>query len=570
MSIIKPEYLTFDDLLQKRFFEIPNYQRAYSWVNKQREDLFDDISKIADWKDKDRHHFLATIVCLNKRDQYRNVGTDEYRKYEVVDGQQRLTTLIILLKSISKTLSSGNKDEKNEAKRLDNILIKDNGKIILLQTNHDSSNIFRNYIQKGTIPDKNKINTHTELNLCNAFSECEKFVDKWKKKKDVLLLLSMIKNRLGFIFYVLEDSGSVYSVFEVLNSRGLEVDWLDKCKSMLMGILFEKYEKEASHELISELHKLWTKIYRKLGVSQISGEEILKISSTLEIIEDQSKLIQPEEALEFFRRECSKNPKKIFTYTELLLDVAEILKELNADIKLKAVGKISQSRLLWTSIYLSKLKLEEKKYLIELWEKLSFTIYGIYRSDARYSVGDLVRLARIIHKNKSTLKSLEQEFKKISLDYPIANISEKLWEKNCYEYWSDELRYFFFKYEEYLNSNNGSKYNPAIWRDIWNNSPTRSIEHIFPQTPNKDWQGKLGKGKDVIENNKHRLGNLFLLPLDVNKRCAGKIFKEKKKIYKEQLINLKDEIIKCSDWNINEINKREKRLIEWAKITWGF
>lgn len=116
MSIIKPEFFTFDDLLQKRFFEIPNYQRAYSWLSKQREDLFKDISKILDWKDKERHHFLATIVCLNKRDQYKNVGTDEYRKYEVVDGQQRLTTLIILLKSISKSLSHGKKMKRMKLK----------------------------------------------------------------------------------------------------------------------------------------------------------------------------------------------------------------------------------------------------------------------------------------------------------------------------------------------------------------------------------------------------------------------------------------------------------------------
>lgn len=63
---------------------------------------------------------------------------------------------------------------------------------------------------------------------------------------------------------------------------------------------------------------------------------------------------------------------------------------------------------------------------------------------------------------------------------------------------------------------------------------------------------------------------MILLPIDVNKRCAGKKFKEKRKIYREQFINIKDEIIKCNDWNINEINKREKKLIECAKDTWKF
>ena len=53
-------------------------------------------------------------------------------------------------------------------------------------------------------------------------------------------LVILLKSKLYFILHVIDDEGSVYTVFEVLNSRGLEVDWLDKCKSMLMGIAFEK------------------------------------------------------------------------------------------------------------------------------------------------------------------------------------------------------------------------------------------------------------------------------------------------------------------------------------------
>ena len=60
-------------------------------------------------------------------------------------------------------------------------------------------------------------------------------------------MLRILRNRLGFIFYVLDDEGSVYTVFEVLNSRGLEVDWLDKSKSMLMGIAFEKFKGREQH-----------------------------------------------------------------------------------------------------------------------------------------------------------------------------------------------------------------------------------------------------------------------------------------------------------------------------------
>lgn len=571
MSIIKPEYLTFDDLLQKKFFEIPNYQRAYSWGKKQRKDLFADIVKILNWKDPDRHHFLATIVCLNKKDQHKSLGTDEYKKYEVVDGQQRLTTLIILLKAISIIIKPGKKEEKIEAEAIDRILIKNNGKILLLQTNHDNSNIFRKYLENGIKPDENSIKTHTELNLLNAFNECENFVSNWKNNSSVIQLLKILKNRLGLIFYVLEDSGSVYSVFEVLNSRGLEVDWLDKCKSMLMGILFDNYKKDASIEHINELHKMWTKIYRAIGVTQISGEDILKISATLKINKPQSKLMQPEDALEYIREECNSQPKNIFVFTELILNVTEKLNDLNNESKLKTIAKISQSRLLWTSIHLSNLKQEDKNKLIELWEKLSFIIFGIYRSDARYAVGDFVKLSRKIYRNKTKkdFANFKNQIKIISKDYPIVNYKAELSKKNCYEHWKDNLRYFFFKYEEFLNKNNNTPSNKAVWTEIWNNSPVKSIEHIYPQETNKNWQGKLGKGKDVIENNKHRLGNLFLLPINVNSSCAGKSFIEKKKIYKKQLINLKDEIVKCKDWNIKEIDKRENKLIEWAMKTWS-
>ena len=80
--MIKPDYLTFDSLLQKRLFRVPEYQRAYSWGLQQRNDLFFDITKLQ----------------TNKKEE---VGVDEYGVFSIVDGQQRLTTLIIILKAFN-------------------------------------------------------------------------------------------------------------------------------------------------------------------------------------------------------------------------------------------------------------------------------------------------------------------------------------------------------------------------------------------------------------------------------------------------------------------------------------
>ena len=62
--MIEPNYLTIDELLAKRLFRIPDYQRAYSWKKSQRDDLFKDIQKLRDSNDPERSHFLATIVLM--------------------------------------------------------------------------------------------------------------------------------------------------------------------------------------------------------------------------------------------------------------------------------------------------------------------------------------------------------------------------------------------------------------------------------------------------------------------------------------------------------------------------
>ena len=96
---LKPEYLPLIKVLEKRLFAIQDYQRAYSWKTQQRKELFRDIEKILYGSELSQHHFMATIVCL-QTNQTEEIGTDELERLDIVDGQQRLTTLIILLKAM--------------------------------------------------------------------------------------------------------------------------------------------------------------------------------------------------------------------------------------------------------------------------------------------------------------------------------------------------------------------------------------------------------------------------------------------------------------------------------------
>jgi len=245
--MIQPEFKSLIVILSDKLFNIPEYQRHYSWQTKQREELFEDIKKlqVARGKYDERVHFMATIVCLKTKDK-KQVGSNTFFVYDVVDGQQRLTTLVILLKAISLKLTAVGQVE--EAKELDKLLIKDDGQLIILQNNHDNRLILRNYLSRGKKPQKPSIVTAADKNILQAIEDCDKFVNS---HSDVIEILTIIKNSLYFIFHSLEDKGAVYTIFEVLNSRGLDVDWLDKCKSLLMGLLYESGSSSQNNDIFS-------------------------------------------------------------------------------------------------------------------------------------------------------------------------------------------------------------------------------------------------------------------------------------------------------------------------------
>jgi hypothetical protein len=564
---IKPDYLTLDGLLQKRLFRIPEYQRAYSWEKKQRDDLFGDIKKLLDY-DADRHHFMATIVCLDTKAK-EEIGADEFHVFYVVDGQQRLTTLIIMLKAIAKVLSNQHDDHNiKEANKLNETLVKGDQRLILLQMNHDASAIFRNYLKDGFVPRRDSLQTAAEKNLLEAFEECEDFVAGWANGP--LALLRIIKNRLDFIFYVIEDEGAVYTIFEVLNSRGLEVDWLDKCKSMLMGIAFEKFKQTAGQEHIQELHKRWSNIYRTVGLRKLPGHEILRFPATLRYQESQSRIMSSEDAIEFFRSYCQTNPERLIDVSEEFVEITDKLDKLYANARWRAVTDIAHARLLAIAIMLNgSIDVQDKAEILGHWENITFRIFGLGKKDARTKVGDYTRLAHEILNNKMSKKDIISKIDALA-DVKVEEVLEQLRGSDCYDGWDNkDLLYFFYRYEEYLAAQAGASVSKETWEQIWSTSPAKTIEHIYPQTPGEEWKGKLGKGRG---QGKHinRLGNLVILPPGVNSEAGRKSFQGKKKIYqKHRQLKMIDEIIGKRDWNKQAIEERETRLIDWAKATWG-
>ena len=451
---MRPDLFSLNELIQGRLFTIPQYQRSYSWKKEHRKNLFDDIQKSYNKGNATENHFMATIVGLYRDKQ--SIMTDEYRKIDIVDGQQRITTLILLYKAISRALNRSKKEEKRAGEEIDEILVKpdDVTPTLLLQTNHDGNGYFFDYIRNENHlpPQPHLAKTVAGYQLLSAIKECEDFVKYWKNEGNSLLdLYAHLKNRLHFIFYEIGDERLVYSVFEVLNSRGLPVSWLDRLKSMLMAVVFD----HKTDGVIDEVHDLWADIYRILGLRLGLSTEALRFAATLRHDNSQSRALNEERAVRLLFDQSKDNPSSVIETTKWIKSVTEVVDKLTADHRRNAVTRIVQARLVAVAINLrDDLAEDEKEQVLRRWENVTFRIYGLYGKDARTAVGNYVRLAWEIKNEKLPIDDIMDRLSDIGKEYPPDKAVEELRKQDWYSSRRrGELLYFFRRYEEHLKKN---------------------------------------------------------------------------------------------------------------------
>ena len=478
MSIKQPVYLSLGDLLNNRLFRIPRYQRAYSWKDKHRSDMFKDIRKLRD--DPETVHFMATVVGLCR--ERVSIGTEmirttKYEVIEIVDGQQRLTTLVILLKTIERKIACL-LDDKNwcqqtpqedqeqaerERKELGDLLVKpaDNTQV-LLQTNHDSCQYFENYLIDGQQPpDSEEVKTLADEELLSAISDCQEFVKSWN---NIFELLSIIKNQLYFIFHEMTDEASVYTVFEVLNNRGLYVSWFDRFKSQLMAVVFEN-DAGNRDEHIERLHRIWGEIYEAVGLCEGLDTEALRFAATLRGDYVRTP-VSEEKAVRQLMSEVGTDAAKTIEISMWVLKVTKAVKRVQEVFRpSKAVViKIIQVRVLATAIFLRNFPLDKEQKLLNQWEKTSFRIFGLCKKDARTGRGDYIYLACQIKDDiELSVDGILQRIKNLCKDDQFNSIKEL----NCYTDWADELRYLLYRYEQYLAESQGNLFSHTEWNSIW-------------------------------------------------------------------------------------------------------
>jgi len=179
--------------------------------------------------------------------------------------------------------------------------------------------------------------------------------------------------------------------------------------------------------------------------------------------------------------------------------------------------------------------------------------------DARTGVGNYVRLAWRVIKEKLPVDAIDKDLVEIGEDFPIEDAVGFLRDTDCYDGWEAELRYFMFRYEEHLSRKQKLNFSNEQWKKIWMHSPIESIEHIWAKS-------------NAPDNSRNRLGNLVLLPPKLNSTLQDKQAKDKAAHYRKTGLLIAGDVadvIESAGWNSRSVKDREERLIEWAAEEWA-
>ena len=230
--------------------------------------------------------------------------------------------------------------------------------------------------------------------------------------------------------------------------------------------------------------------------------------------------------------------------------------------RLKVVTGIQQVYLLGVAIGVREdMSDKERQDLLTCWEKVSFRIYFMMSKHWSTAKAAYVRLAwDVINKKTFPVQDVQSRIREIGKDYPVEAAVENLEGKNCYwgGDWGEALTYIMCRYEEHLTKEAeeageriANDHREKIWREA------KSIEHIAPQ------------GKPSSAYNVHRLGNLMLLPPDMNSALKDKPPEEKFSAYRCTGLRTALEVASTKQkWGLEAIERREEKILRWAKREW--
>ncbi|RVZ99531.1 DUF262 domain-containing protein [Helicobacter pylori] len=568
------ELLNLDGVIEKGVFEIPSYQRGYAWQMKQLEDFWNDLEHVS--KLENKFHYMHSLTLRKSDDDFGDID------FEIIDGQQRLATSLILLGLLAKTT-------KNENYSLANL------KSILSYNfyYHDIGEAFRAITEEEDL-EKFKTSFYAK-NLIEAYAFFKEKISDTPVGTLEKMFDALIKKMLFSVVELNDNRIDPFSSFETINNRGKDLSTLELLKNRLHFVVHKICDEEDLENLQNEINDTYTRIYHDLRsfeddhldsflkhfVAYYYGESGKKFKERL--LETEFDAYKKYDAYPYdeyekinellFYVSCSS---KVWYFLHTLDD-----EELRIEITPKMCGLLDKMRRLnalsnnaFLPLLLSLLTIQlavrsgsERHYttkeledLLEYLERFGFLIYGVAGKDT--AKNEWIRLAfKAIQAcrfwgDKITIEdlpTLEKNFFKgehSGLELLEESIHSKKNTEKWYR-WGKALNYLLYEYELYHNPETTLNFDSSI----------ESIEHILPQNPD---QGYSAKEKSWAKNPHivHALGNLLLISKNANSSLSNKPFEEKRKAYLKGSYSEK-EVAKNASFGITEIQERSEKLLDF-------
>lgn len=553
-----------------RQYTIPVYQRTYTWEKKQCKQLYDDIISCIKQNNK---HYLGSLVYSEKE------STDDGESFtfcQIIDGQQRITTVILLLKAIYDQI----KDEENRIKlriydSLYNKNCEEQYKLKLQSIDNDNDQLKK--VLLGQYSELDDLSNITK----NYYYFIERIQESIKEGIDCETLFKGICN-LEIVEIKLEEKDKPQLIFESINSTGKGLNDAEKIRNfLLMGITNSKEQKKY-------YDTYWVGLVDAIGNNNVQNffYDYLVTKESMYIKE--SELYERFKAYYYSIADIEKIGKDILKYAEyykLIVcnnsklygkktnDEFKIFNELRHHTIDPFMMKVCDDYSDICKLYDKGVTLTEEEKVYEEKRELEFNEiirffgnYAIRRNICEIPSSSLRRfyasLYDYIFKNeinkKNYLNSIKTYLCTIITSDQFPNdetFKEHLMEVNLYK--RSKLLNIFFEIIE----NKGKE------KIDWDNL---SIEHILPQTPDKGWKMDLGKDfQYVYEKYLNTLGNLSIT--GYNSEYKNKTFDIKKKALLEKqkdhtlkIFTLNEELLepKVKKWDEKIILKRATRLAD--------
>lgn len=545
----------------KYHYVIPPYQREYAWTKNQWDNLFDDLTN------SDKGYFLGSLICILDG----NVG--DSIEATVIDGQQRLTTLNLLLLALYKKIKPLNEDRKvieNDDYQEARLAFK---KYFLNHSDHklprltpsiqnnnlaDYTYLVRNIVHGN---DSSKPDNYGNRRIAKAFNHFTERIENYAGDDVDTLFKLLDKITAACVVRIdTQDAASAFILFESINNRGVPLTPMDLIKNSMISSLKNQSAEQINEEwqqIINNLNDYDVQVrylrhfyqaFKPIGLIWDKDKGKDKITKN-DLIQTYTAVIkqQPEKLLHELT--VKSEIYKALSFPENITEDNTFIRYQNKLVDLKKLGIApAYTLLLFLFDQYPQQDFSGLLNYIEQW----FMVRHLTNIPATSRTDDIFITAAKTQHKKYDEAALIAQLQQALPD--VKYIKQSLESPDLYEDNAHLTRYILV----YLEQKQRTAENAV---DFWANNkgkPVWSVEHIYPQKP------KTGEWPDDCKDWLHSLGNLTLSAYNSNLHNSSFTEKSQKKDIglKSGNVKINDYLRDKTEWNAEHIKKRGEELIE--------